>query len=145
MTDDTGVIEHASFSVPARESGYCVDDNARALIVALHADRLHSTGETKRLVSTTLAFLHAAQTVDGKFRNRMSYGRQFAADSARRTARGGRCGRSARRSAWPGTTASGCSPARCSNAASPSPVSSARVAARRRYSAWPPSWPRIRR
>ncbi len=82
MTDDTGVIEHASFSVPVRESGYCVDDNARALIVALHADRLHSTPVTKRLVSTTLAFMHAAQTSDGKFRNRMSYSRQFAADSA---------------------------------------------------------------
>ena len=40
MTDDTGIIQHATFSVPARDSGYCVDDNARALIVALHADRL---------------------------------------------------------------------------------------------------------
>ena len=40
MTDDTGIIQHATFSVPARETGYCVDDNARALIVALHADRL---------------------------------------------------------------------------------------------------------
>jgi glycosyltransferase involved in cell wall biosynthesis len=49
LTDDTGIIEHASFSVPARESGYCVDDNARALIVALHADRLHSSTETRRI------------------------------------------------------------------------------------------------
>ena len=40
LTDDTGIIQHATFSVPARDSGYCVDDNARALIVALHADRL---------------------------------------------------------------------------------------------------------
>ena len=39
LTDDTGIIQHATFSVPARASGYCVDDNARALIVALHADR----------------------------------------------------------------------------------------------------------
>ena len=47
MTDDTGIIQHATFSVPARESGYCVDDNARALIVALHADRLNSSAETQ--------------------------------------------------------------------------------------------------
>lgn len=77
LTDDTGIIQHATFSVPARDSGYCVDDNARALIVALHADRLSSSRETKRAVSTYLGFLHAAQTPDGRFRNFMSYGRSF--------------------------------------------------------------------
>ena len=65
MTDDTGIIQHATFSVPARETGYCVDDNARALIVALHADRLSSSRETTRLVSTYLGFLHLAQTATG--------------------------------------------------------------------------------
>jgi uncharacterized protein YyaL (SSP411 family) len=82
MTDDTGIIQHATFSVPARESGYCVDDNARALIVALHADRLASSPVTTRLVSTYLGFLHLAQTREGRFRNLMSYDRSFAADSA---------------------------------------------------------------
>jgi len=82
LTDDTGIIQHATFSVPARESGYCVDDNARALIVALHADRLSSSAETKRLISTYLAFLHCAQTADGAFRNLMSYGRSFIPQSA---------------------------------------------------------------
>jgi hypothetical protein len=82
MTDDTGIIQHATFSVPARASGYCVDDNARALIVALHADRLASSPVTTRLVSTYLGFLHLAQTPDGRFRNLMSYNRSFASDSA---------------------------------------------------------------
>ena len=77
MTDDTGLIQHATFSVPARESGYCVDDNARALIVALHADRLSSSRDTKRLVETYLGFLHASQTTEGRFRNFMSYSRSF--------------------------------------------------------------------
>jgi hypothetical protein len=77
LTDDTGVIQHATFSVPARESGYCSDDNARALIVALHADRLIGSAETKRLVSTYLAFLHAAQIDDGRFRNLMSFNRVY--------------------------------------------------------------------
>ena len=40
MTDDTGIIQHATYSVPARRTGYCVDDNARALIVAVQADRV---------------------------------------------------------------------------------------------------------
>jgi glycosyltransferase involved in cell wall biosynthesis len=77
LTDDTGVIQHATFSVPARESGYCVDDNGRALMVALAADRLSDSRDTKRLVSTYLGFLHAAQTDEGRFRNFMSYGRSF--------------------------------------------------------------------
>jgi glycosyltransferase involved in cell wall biosynthesis len=82
MTDDTGIIQHATFTVPARVSGYCVDDNARALIVALHADRLLSSAETKRLVSTYLGFLLWAQTADGRFQNFMSYDRRFVEESA---------------------------------------------------------------
>jgi uncharacterized protein YyaL (SSP411 family) len=77
MTDDTGMIQHATFSVPARESGYCVDDNARALIVALRAVASSGSSEAKRLISTYLAFLHAAQTPEGHFRNQMSYARSF--------------------------------------------------------------------
>src|SRR5207302_3895255 len=77
LTDDTGIIQHATFSVPARASGYCVDDNARALMVALHADRLSSSRETKRLVTTYLGFLHLAQAPEGRFRNFMSYSRTF--------------------------------------------------------------------
>jgi glycosyltransferase involved in cell wall biosynthesis len=77
MTDDTGIIQHATYSVPARESGYCVDDNARALIVALRADRVMPSPETKRLISTYLGFLHWAQASDGAFRNFMTYGRVF--------------------------------------------------------------------
>jgi glycosyltransferase involved in cell wall biosynthesis len=77
LTDDTGIIQHATFSVPARESGYCVDDNARALIVALHAGGPSGSSDVKRLISTYLAFLHAAQTREGRFRNQMSYARSF--------------------------------------------------------------------
>ena len=31
MTDDTGMLQHAIFSVPRYDDGYCLDDNARAL------------------------------------------------------------------------------------------------------------------
>lgn len=75
MTDDTGVIQHARYSVPARSSGYCVDDNARALIVALHADRVSSDPKTKALVTTYLSYLHCAQNDAGDFKNLMSYDR----------------------------------------------------------------------
>lgn len=75
LTDDTGIIQHATYSVPARRSGYCVDDNARALIVAVHADRLQGTPATRALVTTYLGYLHLSQECDGSFRNFMSYAR----------------------------------------------------------------------
>jgi glycosyltransferase involved in cell wall biosynthesis len=78
LTDDTGIIQHATFSVPSRRSGYCTDDNARALIVALRAERLNTSPETTRLVTTYLAYLHDSQTDDGDFHNMMSYDRTFA-------------------------------------------------------------------
>lgn len=75
LTDDTGILQHATFSVPARKSGYCVDDNARALLVALEADRLTGLRETEELVTTYLAYLHHAQREDGHFDNLMLYDR----------------------------------------------------------------------
>ena len=75
MTDDTGIIQHATFSVPARQTGYCVDDNARALIVALHTEHLATSRESMQLVTTYLAYLHHAQDADGGFHNLMRYDR----------------------------------------------------------------------
>lgn len=75
MTDDTGIIQHATYSVPARRSGYCLDDNARALIVAVQADRVYASAQTRALVTTYLGYLHASQDDDGVPRNFMSYER----------------------------------------------------------------------
>lgn len=75
MTDDTGIVQHATYSVPARRSGYCVDDNARALMVAVHADRVHGSSQTRSLVTTYLSYLYASQEESGLFRNFMSYER----------------------------------------------------------------------
>jgi glycosyltransferase involved in cell wall biosynthesis len=77
LTDDTGIIQHATYSVPARRTGYCVDDNARALIVAVHADRTQASAAARRLVTTYLSYLHCSQEPDGKFRNFMSYDGSF--------------------------------------------------------------------
>ena len=38
MTDDTGILQHAIFSVPNTSEGYTTDDNARALIVSILLD-----------------------------------------------------------------------------------------------------------
>ncbi|MEO8463946.1 MAG: glycosyltransferase [Gammaproteobacteria bacterium] len=75
MTDDTGIIQHAVYSVPARRTGYCVDDNARALIVAVQTDRLQDSPAARALVVRYLSYLQCSQEPDGSFRNLMSYQR----------------------------------------------------------------------
>ena len=79
MTDDTGVIQHAKFTVPNRSDGYCVDDNARALIVATRAHDLNKADPSVADLSATyLSFLDDAFNPDtGRFRNFMSYERKW--------------------------------------------------------------------
>jgi glycosyltransferase involved in cell wall biosynthesis len=79
MTDGTGVLQHANYTVPDRTHGYCVDDNARALIVAVSAQDLQpldsSLGD---LASVYLSFLgYAFNEQTGRFRNFMSYDRRW--------------------------------------------------------------------
>ena len=75
LTDDTGIIQHATFTVPARRTGYCVDDNARALLVALLAHRVTGSLDAKRLITVYLSFLHYCQRDDGRFHNFVDYNR----------------------------------------------------------------------
>lgn len=79
MTDDTGILQHARFTVPNRAHGYCVDDNARALIVAVRAHDLDRTDMSLTdLSSIYLSFLDDAFDPEtGRFRNFMSYGRKW--------------------------------------------------------------------
>jgi glycosyltransferase involved in cell wall biosynthesis len=80
MTDHTGLIQHAIFSVPNYGEGYATDDNARALIVAVLMEQLGMTAlsESANLASRYLAFLwHAFNPATRRFRNFLSYERQW--------------------------------------------------------------------
>ena len=79
MTDGTGVLQHAKYTIPHRAHGYCVDDNARALIVATRAHDLNRRDASVTDLSTIyLSFLNDAFNADtGRFRNFMSYERQW--------------------------------------------------------------------
>ncbi len=80
MTDQTGILQHAAFNVPRYEDGYCLDDNARALLLmALIEDAGSDDGKTVRaLASRYLAFVsHAFDVSSGRFRNFMSYSREW--------------------------------------------------------------------
>jgi hypothetical protein len=80
MTDDTGILQHAIFSIPRYEDGYCLDDNARALLLMA---LLEDTGtddirNVRTLESRYMAFVsHAFDKKSGRFRNVMSYARQW--------------------------------------------------------------------
>jgi hypothetical protein len=78
MCDSTGLLQHAVHSVPDRAHGYCVDDNARALLLS---STLASFGEAllpEPLTACFAAFIQHAWNADTRrFRNFMSYDRQW--------------------------------------------------------------------
>ena len=79
MTDSTGIFQHASFTVPNFAEGYCTDDNARALVLALMLQRLGcDSPRLGELAATYAAFLnHAFDQQQGRFRNFMSFDRRW--------------------------------------------------------------------
>ena len=83
MTDDTGMIQHATFIIPNYEEGYSIDDNARALIVCMHLAELElGNGQSIALASRYLAFIrYAFNPENGRFRNFMNYQRNWLEDS----------------------------------------------------------------
>jgi glycosyltransferase involved in cell wall biosynthesis len=84
MTDDTGILQHAIFSVPNTNEGYTTDDNARALIVSVLLEECPpqlGTDEYRNLSHRYLAFLWLAFNTDtGRFRNFLGYDRRWRED-----------------------------------------------------------------
>jgi glycosyltransferase involved in cell wall biosynthesis len=80
MTDDTGMLQHAVFAVPRYDDGYCLDDNARALLLMalLEEAGTDDPAAVRGLGLRYLAFVsHAFDRASGRFRNFLSYGRQW--------------------------------------------------------------------
>jgi glycosyltransferase involved in cell wall biosynthesis len=78
MSDDVGILQHAIFSTPDRDHGYCTDDNARALMCSAMYWSQTQDETVVPLMQTYLAFLtHALNEPAGRFRNFMDYGRAW--------------------------------------------------------------------
>ncbi|OQP68585.1 glycosyltransferase [Niastella populi] len=75
LTDNTGIIQHALFDIPNRKEGYCIDDNARALLWAVWACKNKKDQTAALMLPVYLSFIHYMQTDDGFFRNFLSYSR----------------------------------------------------------------------
>ena len=77
MTDSTGLIQHAIYSIPRRESGYTTDDNARALRLCVRLWNQHPDERMLKRVTTYLSFLEFARGVGRGFHNFLSYDRHW--------------------------------------------------------------------
>ncbi|WP_343521709.1 glycosyltransferase family 4 protein [Pedobacter sp.] len=77
LTDDTGIIQHARFGIPNLKEGYCIDDNARALIMAIMAVEQDKNPRALAFMPVYLSFIQYMQTEDGNFRNFLSFNRQY--------------------------------------------------------------------
>jgi glycosyltransferase involved in cell wall biosynthesis len=77
LTDDTGIIQHAKYGIPNLKDGYCLDDNARALLMALMAFKQKKSSQSLELCTVYLSYIHYMQSDDGTFRNFLSFNRSF--------------------------------------------------------------------
>jgi glycosyltransferase involved in cell wall biosynthesis len=79
LSDSTGMFQHANFSVPWFEHGYCADDNARALLLSVLLEELgECPPELLHARSAYAGFIYAAYSpARGRFRNFMSFGRSW--------------------------------------------------------------------
>ena len=84
LTDDTGILQHAIFTIPNRGEGHTTDDNARALIFTTLLAQAgggpvqENSPAVTELSSRYLSFLeHAFNPATGRFRNFLSYDRRW--------------------------------------------------------------------
>jgi glycosyltransferase involved in cell wall biosynthesis len=81
MSDATGMLQHSIHAVPDRRHGYCIDDNARALILMHRIDTLDDA-ERDRWTSVYAAFVQFAWNADTRrFRNFMGFDRSWCEDA----------------------------------------------------------------
>jgi hypothetical protein len=79
MTDSIGIFQHATLTEPNRAEGYCTDDNARALILAVLLGQSEETPKRVRALATTYAaFLKGAFNPEvSRFHNFLSADRRW--------------------------------------------------------------------
>ncbi len=80
MSDATGMLQHSIYSVPDRRHGYCIDDNARALILMSKIDGVDDAVRDK-WTSIYASFVQYAWNGEARrFRNFMNFDRTWCED-----------------------------------------------------------------
>ncbi len=78
MTTDFGMIQFSKINKPDINSGYTLDDNARAMIVACRHYELNRDESDLDLISTYLNLIKFCQQQDGSFLNYINQYKEFA-------------------------------------------------------------------
>ncbi|MES2021377.1 MAG: glycosyltransferase family 4 protein [Pseudomonadota bacterium] len=80
MSDSTGMLQHSIYSVPDRRHGYCIDDNARALMLVSQMPTMDE-GERDKWMTIYASFLQYAWNPEARrFRNFMNFDRTWCED-----------------------------------------------------------------
>ncbi len=77
LTDDTGLYQHAKFTIPDRDYGYCTDDNARAVIAMIKYFSQYPDPQVLQLLDTYLSFIIHSQDENGFVKNFMNFDRTW--------------------------------------------------------------------
>jgi glycosyltransferase involved in cell wall biosynthesis len=77
LSDDVGLLQHASFGIPDRDHGYSADDVGRGLAALMGYYNQIKDVTILSTIRTYVSFLKHAQTDTGHFHNFMSYERRF--------------------------------------------------------------------
>lgn len=79
-SDATGILQHSQYTVPDRRHGYCIDDNARALILACQDNSIEAATRDRWIAVYASFVSHAWNPDEGRFRNFMGFDRQWLED-----------------------------------------------------------------
>ncbi len=77
LSDDVGLLQHASYGIPNRDHGYSADDVGRGLAALMTFYNHEKDEQVLPLIRTYVSFLNHSQTETGHFHNFMSYDRRF--------------------------------------------------------------------
>lgn len=78
LTDDTGILQHATYSIPNPREGYCTDDNVRALLLVIMYKLMFNDEKVNHLINIYMRFVYNAYNKEkGLFKNFMSYERKW--------------------------------------------------------------------
>lgn len=80
MSDPTGIFQHGILTIPDRRHGYCIDDNARALILMVQLDTLDRASRDMWMTIYASFVQHAWNPDRGRFRNFMGFDRRWCED-----------------------------------------------------------------
>jgi hypothetical protein len=80
LSDDVGLLQHASFGIPDRDHGYSADDVGRGLAALMTFYNQQKEEQVLPIIRTYISFLNHSQTETGHFHNFMSYDRRFLDD-----------------------------------------------------------------